>query len=44
MVWVKGVLTGVVVIAFLAVIAAAMGAAVIGVAFLGGFVHAMSSV
>jgi hypothetical protein len=44
MVWVKGVLTGVVVLAFLGVIAAAAGTAVVGVAFIGGFVHALSTV
>lgn len=36
---VKGVLTGVVVLAFLAVIAAAAGVAVVAVAFLGGVLH-----
>ena len=36
---VKGVLTGIVVLAFLAAIAAAAGVAVVAVAFLGGVVH-----
>ncbi len=36
---VKGILTGLVVLAFLAVIAAAAGVAVVVVAFLGGAVH-----
>lgn len=35
----RGILTGIVVLAFLAVIAAAAGVAVVGVAFLGGVAH-----
>lgn len=35
----RGILTGIVVLAFLAVIAAAAGVAVVAVAFLGGVAH-----
>jgi hypothetical protein len=40
---VKGVLTGLVVLASLAVIAAAAGVAVVVVAFLGGILHTFAS-